>query len=86
MDHPLKRLSRREPLTKRYPMTTDHEDQCDLNTVAPESALEQFLQAVEKKTSNPVHHRLLKACRQADPPGALEEELRTIVAEIISET
>jgi hypothetical protein len=67
-------------------MTTDHEDQCDLNTGAPESALEQFRQAVEKKTSNPVHRRLLKACRQADPSGALEEELRTIISEITSET
>jgi hypothetical protein len=67
-------------------MTTDHEDQCDLNTDAPESALEQFLQAVEKKTSNPVHRRLLKACRQADPSGALEGELQTIVSEMISET
>ena len=53
-------------------MTTDHEDQCDLSTGGPESALEQFLQAVEKKTSNPVHRRLLKACRQADPSDAVE--------------
>jgi hypothetical protein len=66
-------------------MTTDDENQCDWNTGDLESALEQFLQAVEKRTSNPIHHRLLKACRQPNPSGALEAELQTIVSEIINE-
>ncbi|MBI4226853.1 MAG: hypothetical protein HY600_01100 [Candidatus Omnitrophica bacterium] len=53
--------------------------------VTPQSTLEKFLQAVERKTTNPAHRRLLKACRQANPADALETELRKIIAEIINE-
>ncbi len=67
-------------------MTIDDEDQCDRKTGETKSVLEQFIRAVEKRTSNPIHHRLLKVCRQANPSGALEAELRTIVSEIINET
>jgi len=66
-------------------MTTNHEQQGDGNTDTPKSTLEQFLQAVEKRTNNPVHHRLLNACRQANPLVALEAELRKIASEIINE-
>ncbi len=66
-------------------MTTDNEHQDVENTDAPKSTLELFIQAVEKKTNDPVHHRLLNACRQTKSPGALEAELQAIVSEIISE-
>jgi hypothetical protein len=67
-------------------MTTDNENQDENKTDAPKSTLELFLRAVEKKTNDPVHHRLLNACRQTNQPGALEAELQTIVSEILSET
>lgn len=70
-------------MTTKVP--NNHEHQAGGKIGAAQSTLEQFLQAVEKRTSNPVHHRLLKACRQANPSGALEAELRTIVSEIINE-
>ena len=53
--------------------------------VAQESTLEKFLQSIEKKAVNPVHQRLLEACRQANQRTALETELRAIVAEILNE-
>ena len=67
-------------------MTTELEHQGDESAGGPQSTLEQFLQAVEKKTDNQIHHRLLKVCRQANPSDALEAELRTIVSELINET
>lgn len=61
------------------------EDNLPVNPT-PESvvgpALEQFLNAVERKTTDPIHLRLLKACRQGDPASAMESELRDIFAEI----
>jgi hypothetical protein len=65
--------------------TTNREQQNGENTNVPKSTLEMFIQAVEKKTNDPVHHRLLNACRQTNQPGSLEAELQTIVSEIISE-
>ena len=67
-------------------MTTDQNDQCDGNIDETNSALEKFIQAVEKRISNPHHHRLLKVCLEANPSAALEKELRTIASEIINET
>lgn len=67
-------------------MTTELERQDDGGAGEPQSTLERFLQAVEKKTDNQNYHRLLKVCRQANPSGALEAELRTIVSELINET
>ena len=64
---------------------TNHEHQGDGNPNVPQSALEKFLREVEQRTSDPIHHRLLKACRQADPADALETELRTILTEIVDE-
>lgn len=66
-------------------MTTNNQDQPDRTTAVSESTLEQFLQAVERKTNSHVHHRLLQACRQANPSGALDNELQAIVSEIINE-
>jgi len=66
-------------------MTTKNEQQVGGNTDSPKSTLELFIQAVEKKTNDPVHHRLLNACRQTNLPGTLEAELQAIVSEIISE-
>lgn len=51
-----------------------------------ESTLERFLAAVADKTNDPVHLRLLRACRAALPGPALEAELQTIVKEILNET
>ena len=48
--------------------------------------LEQFLSAVEKKTINPVHIRLLNVARQPNPSGVLEAELRTIFMEILNDS
>ena len=59
------------------------EDNLPVNP-APKSmtALEEFLEAVEQKTTDPIHLRLLKACRQGDPASAMESELRAIFADI----
>jgi len=46
---------------------------------------EVFLRAVESKTANPYHQRLLKACRETNPGVALEEELTRIINEILHE-
>lgn len=54
--------------------------------VAVETTLEKFLRAVEGKTKDPVHLRLLKVCREANPSGGLEAELRAVAAEILDET
>lgn len=66
-------------------MTHDHVNACTDSADTPFSAVERFLQAVEKRTTDPVHHRLLKKCRQDDPSEALETELRTILSEIVNE-
>jgi hypothetical protein len=47
---------------------------------------ESFLRAVESKTADPHHHRLLKVCRQPNTAAALEEELLRIIDEILHET
>ena len=66
-------------------MPTDQNKLGDTNTGTSESTLERFLQAVEKRTTSSIHHRLLKACRQTNQVSALESELKTIVSEIINE-
>ena len=50
-----------------------------------QTALEQFLQAVEGKTDDPIHKRLLKASRGENPTESLEKELGKIISEIIDE-
>ena len=49
------------------------------------SARERFLKDVEAKTLDPIHRRLLTACRQSDAVTAIETELRAVVDEIIRE-
>jgi len=44
---------------------------------------EAFLLAVGKKTTDPVHHRLLAACK--NPGVELESELGLIISEILDE-
>lgn len=51
----------------------------------PSSQLEVFLQAVEQKTNDKIHRRLLRACRIADPSTELEDELSKIISEILHE-
>jgi hypothetical protein len=50
------------------------------------SALGTFFRAVEKRTSDPTHLRLLNAAREADPAAALEKELDKIMEELLHET
>ena len=50
------------------------------------SSVERFLQGVEQKTTNPVHRRLLKVCRHRAPTQALEEELASVINELLRET
>ena len=61
-------------------MTSDSEQEGGGNTGSAESAVEQFLRAVEDKTTNPVHHRLLKVCRQANPSPRTRAPLRYGIA------
>ncbi len=48
------------------------------------TAVEEFLRAAEKRTADPIHHRLLAACRSENPPSNLDAELRKIIDEIIN--
>lgn len=50
------------------------------------SKKEGFLQAVEQKTTNEIHKRLLSACRGKDASKEIEGELNKIVTEILHET
>lgn len=50
------------------------------------SRVEEFLDAVERKTDDKVHHRILRACRQGDPTTCVEEELKKVIKEILHET
>lgn len=48
--------------------------------------VDEFLTAVEKKTADKTHRRLLRACRQNDPVAAIEAELKLIIEEILHES
>ncbi len=50
---------------------------------ATHPSVEKFLQAVEKKTADPVHHRLLRAARSSDLISSLEGELNAVILAII---
>lgn len=50
------------------------------------STLDAFFKALEERTKDAVHLRLLQAARKPDPEGALEKELARIVKEIVDET
>jgi hypothetical protein len=49
------------------------------------SAVETFLRALESRTKDPTHLRLLKTARHASPVSALEKELATVMEEILHE-
>lgn len=49
-------------------------------------ALDAFFKAVEQRTSDPIHLRLLAAARRKDPSGSLERELDRILQELTNET
>ena len=53
---------------------------------SPASSGEDFLLAIEKNLTDPIHLRLLRACRQADPSSALDAELNKVIDEILHET
>jgi hypothetical protein len=67
-------------------MATKEEQGPSATSPPPQSTLEAFLQAVEQKTTDHIHHRLLRACRASDPPTELEAELNKIISEILHET
>lgn len=65
-------------------MTMPTEDHPGREADDPESAVESFLRAVGKSSSSDIHHRLLRACRQTNPSGALKREFQQILSEIIN--
>jgi hypothetical protein len=50
------------------------------------SSVEGFVAAVERKVQDPIHQRLLRVCREADPTTAMVAELVKIIDEILHET
>jgi hypothetical protein len=64
-------------------METDSKAKSSKTTALP--SLEAFFQAVERRTTNPVHIRLLKTCRESKTPGAVDAELTKIISEIADE-
>lgn len=65
-------------------MTVDETAENRPETSGP-TRVEGFLVAVEAKTTDSVHRRLLRACREPDPASAMETELGKIVNEILHE-
>lgn len=49
-------------------------------------ALEAFFQAIEKRTTDPVHRRLVAAARRKDPAVSLDREFERIMQELTNET
>jgi hypothetical protein len=49
------------------------------------SRVEEFLDAVGKKTDDPVHHRILHACKLGNPTTCVEDELKKVIEEILHE-
>jgi len=64
-------------------MDTESNNNSDEPT--PLDIREAFLQAVEKRTGDATHRRLLQACRSHDLSSALEGELAKVVMEILHE-
>lgn len=50
------------------------------------SRTEAFLLAVESKTGDDIHRRILRACRSQDPMESMEAELKKIIEELLHET
>jgi|ERR1017187_1199913 hypothetical protein len=47
--------------------------------------VEEFLKAVEDKTANFAHRRILKACRNTPPAVSMDEELKRVIDEVLNE-
>lgn len=47
------------------------------------SRVEEFIDAVEKKTDNEIHRRILGACKKENPASCVEEELKKVIEEIL---
>lgn len=47
--------------------------------------LEEFIRAVEAKTTNTIHLRILGACRSENPKASMEAELTSIIEDILHE-
>jgi len=52
---------------------------------AVSTRVEEFLKAVEDKTTNAAHRRILKACRNAPPAFSMDEELKSLIDEVLNE-
>jgi hypothetical protein len=55
------------------------------NSSPQRTAVEVFFQSLEARTSDPIHLRLLKAARKADPAASLEKELGKVMEELLRE-
>lgn len=51
--------------------------------VPPPSAVEAFLKALESRTEDPMHLRLIQAARSANPAASLEKELARVIEELL---
>ena len=52
---------------------------------SPPTAVDRFFEAVESRTEDTIHRRLLKAARKEEPGPALERELQRIIEELLNE-
>jgi hypothetical protein len=64
-------------------METDSKDKSSRTASLP--SLEAFFQAVEGKTTNPFHLRLLRSSRESKASGTVDAELTKIISEIVDE-
>lgn len=67
-------------------MNEDKKEQNIEDHKASPSRVEEFLDAVGRKTDNEIHKRILRACREGDPTTCVEEELKKVIKEILHET
>ena len=61
------------------------DDAKEASPKSTQSALVDFLSAIEKKATDPNHKRLIKAARAENPGSSIEGELRNIITEILNE-
>jgi hypothetical protein len=66
-------------------MKTNNAEKPDSEGKGVAARVEDFLRAVESKTSDDVHRCILRACRSADPTTSMEAELRRVIEEIFHE-
>ena len=63
----------------------ENEEKAKPQATSP-SANEAFLRSVERRVTDPVHLRLLRACRDPNPTMAMERELGQALLDILHET